>query len=45
MEVKEQYRNMKIVIDAHPEMLDYAIEAIRRAGLEILARSAIRRRY
>ena len=40
-EVKEQYRNMKAVIDAHPEMLDYAIEAIRRAGLEPV-RSAIR---
>lgn len=34
MEVKEQYRNMKRVIDRHPEMVDYAIEAIRRAGLE-----------
>jgi tripeptide aminopeptidase len=33
MEVKEQYRNMKEVIDRHPEMVDYAIEAIRRAGL------------
>jgi tripeptide aminopeptidase len=34
MEVKEQYRNMKQVIDQHPEIIDYAIEAIRRAGLE-----------
>jgi tripeptide aminopeptidase len=33
MEVKEQYRNMKRVIDRHPEIVDYAIEAIRRAGL------------
>ena len=33
MEVKPQYRNMKQVIDRHPEMVDYAIEAIRRAGL------------
>jgi tripeptide aminopeptidase len=33
MEVKEQYRNMKRVIDRHPETVDYAIEAIRRAGL------------
>jgi tripeptide aminopeptidase len=41
MEVKEQYRNMKAVIDAHPQTLDYAIEAIRRAGLEPV-RSAIR---
>src|ERR1700730_4454317 len=32
-EVKPQYRNMKQVIDRHPEIVDYAIEAIRRAGL------------
>jgi tripeptide aminopeptidase len=34
MEVKEQYRNMKRVIDRHPETVAYAVEAIRRAGLE-----------
>jgi len=34
MEVREQYRNMKRVIDAHPETVDYAMEAIRRAGLK-----------
>ena len=34
MEVKQQYRNMKQVIDRHPEIVDYAIEAIRRAGLK-----------
>ena len=34
MEVKEQYRNMKQVIDRHPEIVDHAIEAIRRAGLK-----------
>ena len=33
MEVKQQYRNMKQVIDRHPEIVDYAIEAIKRAGL------------
>jgi tripeptide aminopeptidase len=33
MEVKEQYRNMKEIIDRHPETVDYAVEAIRRAGL------------
>ena len=33
MEVRQQYRNMKQVIDRHPEIIDYAIEAIRRAGL------------
>ena len=32
--VKEQYRNMKEVIDRHPETVEYAIEAIGRAGLE-----------
>ena len=34
MEVKPQYRNMKQVIDRHPETVDYAIEAItsRRAN-------------
>ena len=34
MEVKEQYRNMKVVIDRHPEIVDHAVEAIRRAGLK-----------
>jgi tripeptide aminopeptidase len=34
VEIKQQYRNMKQVIDRHPELVDYAAEAIRRAGLE-----------
>jgi tripeptide aminopeptidase len=33
MEIKEQYRNMKRIIDRHPATVEYAIEAIRRAGL------------
>ena len=33
MDVKQQYRNMKQVIDRHPETVDNAMEAIRRAGL------------
>ncbi|MGJ5078959.1 peptidase T [Bradyrhizobium sp. HKCCYLS3013] len=33
MEVRQQYRNMKEVIDRHPEIVSYAEEAIRRAGL------------
>jgi tripeptide aminopeptidase len=33
LEIKQQYRNMKRVIDRHPEMIDHAMEAIRRAGL------------
>jgi tripeptide aminopeptidase len=33
-EVTQQYRNMKIVLDRHPEIVDHAVEAIRRAGME-----------
>jgi len=33
LEIKPQYRNMKQVIDHHPEIVDHAMEAIRRAGL------------
>ena len=33
VEVKPQYRNMKEVIDRYPEIVDYAVEAVRRAGL------------
>ncbi|TCA49754.1 peptidase T [Rhizobium pisi] len=32
-EVKEQYRNMKAVLDRHPEIVENAIEAARRAGM------------
>ncbi len=32
--VEESYRNMKEVLDHHPEIADYARVAIRRAGLE-----------
>jgi tripeptide aminopeptidase len=31
--VKEQYRNMKIVLDRHPQIVEHAVEAIRRAGM------------
>jgi tripeptide aminopeptidase len=31
--IKQQYRNMKQVIDRTPRIVDYAMEAIRRAGL------------
>jgi tripeptide aminopeptidase len=31
--IKQQYRNMKAVLDRHPQVTDYALEAIRRAGL------------
>src|SRR5436190_13998013 len=33
--VTEQYRNMKEVLDRHPRVVDYAKEAIARAGLEL----------
>ncbi|ATU92652.1 peptidase T [Phyllobacterium zundukense] len=32
-EVKEQYRNMKAILDRHPQIVDHAVEAIRRAGM------------
>ncbi|PZO81918.1 MAG: peptidase T [Mesorhizobium amorphae] len=31
--VTEQYRNMKVVLDRHPEIVEHALEAIRRAGM------------
>ncbi len=32
-DVKEQYRNMKVVLDRHPEIVENAVEAVRRAGM------------
>lgn len=32
--IKEQYRNMKNVLDWHPQIVEYGMEAIRRAGLD-----------
>jgi tripeptide aminopeptidase len=34
LEIKQQYRNMKQVIDRYPALIDNAMEAIRRAGLK-----------
>ncbi len=31
--VTEQYRNMKLVLDQHPEVVENALEAVRRAGM------------
>lgn len=31
--VKEQYRNMKVVLDQYPEVVDNLVEAVRRVGL------------
>jgi len=36
LSVSEQYRNMKEVLNLHPQVTDYAEEAIRRAGVEPL---------
>jgi tripeptide aminopeptidase len=33
LEIKQQYRNMKLVIDRYPQLIDNAMEAIRRTGL------------
>ncbi len=41
LEIVEQYRNMKEVLDQHPQVVEYAIEAIRRAGMQPI-RSSIR---
>jgi tripeptide aminopeptidase len=41
MEIKEQYRNMKEVLDRHPDIVTNAMDAIRRAGLTPV-RSSIR---
>ena len=39
--VKESYRNLREVLERHPEIVEHAAEAIRRAGLEV-EHSAIR---
>jgi tripeptide aminopeptidase len=35
MKIEEQYRNMREVLDRHPHVVDYAREAIRRAGMTV----------
>jgi tripeptide aminopeptidase len=37
--VEESYRNMRVVLDQHPQIAEYACEAVRRAGLEVRRRS------
>lgn len=34
LQVKPQYRNMKAMLDQHPQIVEYGMEAIRRAGME-----------
>lgn len=33
--VQEQYRNMKEILDQHPQVVDFAKEAIQRSGLQL----------
>jgi tripeptide aminopeptidase len=37
--IEESYRNMKEVLDRHPEVTEYACDAVRAAGLEVRRRS------
>jgi tripeptide aminopeptidase len=37
--IKEQYRNMKGVLDKYPEVVTYAAEAIERSGLKVKTES------
>lgn len=41
LEIKEQYRNMKEILDQHPQVMEIGIEAINRAGM-IAERRSIR---
>ena len=34
LRIKEQYRNMKKVLDQHPQVLEYGVLAIERAGIQ-----------
>jgi tripeptide aminopeptidase len=34
LQTKPQYRNMKSVLEKHPEIVEYGMEAIKRAGME-----------
>jgi tripeptide aminopeptidase len=33
--IEEQYRNMKTILDQHPDVVEYAHEAVRRTGLAV----------
>ena len=34
LEIRESYQNMKVKIDEDPKVIDYALEAVSRAGIE-----------
>jgi tripeptide aminopeptidase len=38
----EQYRNMKEILDQHPQVVEYAKEAIQRAGFSEIKMESIR---
>jgi len=38
--VKEQYRNMKEILDQYPQVSEYAVEAMERAGIKVKKSSA-----
>jgi tripeptide aminopeptidase len=39
-EAHEQYRNLKEILDQHPQVSEYAIEAMERAGVKVIRSSA-----
>ncbi|HET9826653.1 MAG TPA: peptidase T [Chitinophagaceae bacterium] len=39
-EIKEQYRNMKEILDKHPQIEEHAREAMQRAGVKFTKKSA-----
>lgn len=39
LQVKAQYRNMKVMLDQHPQIVNHAMEALKRAGMEPRLRS------
>jgi tripeptide aminopeptidase len=39
LEIKEQYRNMKYVLDKYPKVVSNAEEAIKRAGIPVVKRA------
>ena len=34
VEIKKSYRNMKLILDEHPQVVEYALEAVERTGLK-----------
>lgn len=34
LEINDQYKNMRYILEKHPKVVNYALEAVRRAGVE-----------